>query len=176
MQRADRLQRLTAVRDRIDEVREIEEAEELEGEARSVLGHRTNRSSNGPQRAVPYRTFHVLGHDVLVGKHARGNDELTQRIARPEDLWFHARGTSGSHVVLRWDKNRDNPGPELIERVASIAAWYSGAKHSGLVPVAWTRKKYVRKPKGAAPGAVVMTREEVVIVEPRLPGKHDDDD
>ena len=117
-----------------------------------------------------YRRFVVDGGLVVfAGKNAANNDELTLRFARPNDIWLHARGSSGSHVVLRWNNPKGRPPKRALEEAAMIAAYYSGAKHSNLVPVAWTRKKYVRKPKGGAPGAVIMNREEVVMVPPKLP-------
>jgi predicted ribosome quality control (RQC) complex YloA/Tae2 family protein len=73
-------------------------------------------------------------------------------------------------VVLRWNDSKSKPPKEAIRAAASIAAYYSGAKNAKMVPVAYTLKKHVRKPKGAAVGAVVMEREEVVLVEPKLPG------
>lgn len=123
-----------------------------------------------PGTAERYRRFVVPGgHEIYVGKNAANNDELTVRFARPNDYWFHARGTSGSHVVLRWSDAKAKPPKEAIRYAASLAAYYSGARNARMVPVAYTLKKYVRKPKGAAPGAVVMEREEVVMAEPRLP-------
>lgn len=117
-----------------------------------------------------FRRFTVEGgYEVYAGKSAANNDELTLRFARPNDIWLHARGSSGSHVVLRWNDAQGRPPKRTLEEAAMIAAFYSGAKHSNLVPVAWTRKKYVRKPKGAAVGAVVMGREEVIMVRPVLP-------
>jgi hypothetical protein len=106
---------------------------------------------------------------VLVGRSNRENDELTFHVAAPADLWFHAQHVPGSHVVL---KSRGTPGyppGRILERAASVAAYFSKAKHSGLVPVIYTRRKYVRKPRGAKPGQVVCEREKTLMVEPILP-------
>ncbi len=117
-----------------------------------------------------FRRFEIVGgHEVYAGKSAANNDELTVRFARPNDYWFHARGSSGSHVVLRWNDAKTKPPKEILRQAASIAAFYSGAKNAKMVPVAYTLKKHVRKPRGAAVGAVVMEREEVILVEPKLP-------
>ncbi len=92
------------------------------------------------------------------------------RHARPYDLWLHARGVSGSHVVIRV-KGRANvpPGP-VVERAARLAAFHSKAKTSALVPVVVTPRKWVRKAKGSPPGQVVVEREaEVRIVPPEAP-------
>jgi predicted ribosome quality control (RQC) complex YloA/Tae2 family protein len=64
---------------------------------------------------------------------------------------------------------KDTPPRAVIEQAAAIAAWHSKARTSGLAPVMVTEKKYVRKPRKAPPGAVVVEREEVLMVEPALP-------
>lgn len=123
-----------------------------------------------PGTAERFRRFEVAGgHDVYAGKNAANNDELTVRFARPNDYWFHARGTSGSHVVLRWNDPKTKPPKETLRQAASIAAYYSGARGAKMVPVAYTLKKHVRKPRGSAPGSVLMEREDVLMAEPRLP-------
>lgn len=106
---------------------------------------------------------------VLVGRSNRENDELTFHAAAPTDYWFHAHRVPGSHVVLKSRGSPGSPPARILERAASVAAYYSKAKHSGLVPVIYTQRKYVRKPRGAKPGQVVCEREKMVMVEPALP-------
>lgn len=119
---------------------------------------------------LPFRVFTVDGgFEVWAGKSSKNNDLLTMKYARPDDLWFHARGSSGSHVVLRADSGQGEPGKKAKEQAASIAAYYSKMKNASMVPVAMTYKKYVRKPKGAPPGTVVIEREKVIFAEPGLP-------
>ncbi|MGA7303576.1 MAG: fibronectin-binding domain-containing protein, partial [Rhodothermales bacterium] len=89
--------------------------------------------------------------------------------ASPHDLWFHARGVGGSHVVLRVPGRKTVVGKPIKLKAAAIAAWFSSARGSGLVPVIVTDRKYVSKPKGSDPGAVRVHREEVLMVEPQLP-------
>jgi predicted ribosome quality control (RQC) complex YloA/Tae2 family protein len=89
-------------------------------------------------------------------------------VAKKEDLWFHARHVPGSHVVLQTNNAKQIP-KEAIEQTAEIAAYFSDAKTQKHAPVAYTKKKFVRKPRGAAPGAVLLEKEEVVIVTPRIP-------
>jgi predicted ribosome quality control (RQC) complex YloA/Tae2 family protein len=118
----------------------------------------------------PFRRFTVAGgFEVWVGKNSANNDELTVRHARPNDLWFHARGVGGSHVVLKTGTAAGVPGKDAIRQAAAIAAWYSKHRKAKNVPVAWTEKKYVRKPKGAPAGTVIMEREKVIMVQPMLP-------
>src|SRR5947208_10946311 len=116
-----------------------------------------------------FRNFTVIGgFRVLVGKNAKQNDELTMKIAKKEDLWFHARHVPGSHVVLQTTNSKQIP-KEAIEQAAEIAAYFSDAKTQKHAPVAYTRRKFVRKRKGSAPGEVVIEKEEVVLVTPKIP-------
>ena len=64
---------------------------------------------------------------------------------------------------------KGEPGKKAKEQAASIAAYYSKMKTAKMVPVAMTEKKYVRKPKGAPAGTVMLEREKVIFAEPRLP-------
>ncbi len=118
--------------------------------------------------SLPYREFIIDGYQVWVGKSARHNDELTLHYAGKNDLFFHARDVAGSHVILKTQGNKPVPKPTL-EKVAALAARYSRRKNDSLCPVAYTQRKYVRKPKGAPPGTVVMEREKVLLVVPGLP-------
>jgi predicted ribosome quality control (RQC) complex YloA/Tae2 family protein len=121
-----------------------------------------------------YKKFELgEGFTVYVGKNAANNDELTMRFAKPNDLWLHARGTSGSHVVLKLNKP-EKPPKHILEKAAEVAAYYSGARNAKYVPVIYTFKKFVRKPKGANIGAVVVSKEEVIMVEPKLPAGNQD--
>ena len=113
-------------------------------------------------------------HIVLVGRNDRENDFLTHRFAAPSDLWFHAQGSAGSHVILK------RPGTstprEYIERAAEIAAWFSKARNSATVPVIYTEKRYVRKPRRSKSGTAVCMRERTIFVTPSKPedsGKRD---
>lgn len=109
------------------------------------------------------------GYTVLVGRDNKENDILTLKIARPRDIWFHASQSPGSHVIiLRDDPKKAVPGEALLE-AAAIAAHYSRARHASKVPVIYTEKRHVRKPKGSAPGRVTCTREKTLFVEPGLP-------
>lgn len=114
---------------------------------------------------LPFRRMEIDGFEVWIGKNARSNDLLTQKYAYKEDLWLHARDVSGSHVVIKYKAGKPFP-PQVIEKAAQLAAWHSKRRHETLCPVIYTPKKYVRKPKGMPEGAVVVDREQVVMVEP----------
>ncbi len=124
---------------------------------------------------APFRTFTVSGgFQVWVGKSSENNDLLTLKYARPNDLWFHTRGSSGSHVVLRTGTGKGEPSRRALEETASIAAFYSKMKNAKHVPVAMTERKYVRKPRGAPAGTVTIEREKLLFVNPRLPQEADE--
>jgi predicted ribosome quality control (RQC) complex YloA/Tae2 family protein len=117
-----------------------------------------------------FRTYTVTGGwQVLVGKSNRDNDVLTHKVARPEDLWFHARQAAGSHVILKKAGTGREPEQAAILEAAAIAAHHSKAGKSRRVAVCYTEAKHVRKPRGGAPGLAIVAREKVVMVEPKLP-------
>jgi len=118
----------------------------------------------------PFRVFTVAGgYEVWVGKNNVNNDMLTMKYAKPQDLWFHVRGAGGSHTVLRVKDSQAAVPKEAIVQAAAIAAYYSKMRKAGSVPVAYCERKYVRKPRGLAAGAVVLEREKVIFVNPKLP-------
>lgn len=106
---------------------------------------------------------------VLVGRSDRENDEITFRIAAPDDIWLHSQHTAGSHVILKSRGTRANPPAAVLEAAAGIAAHYSKGRHASVVPVIYTRRKYVRKFRNAKPGQVICEREKTILAEPRLP-------
>ncbi len=137
-------------------------AEELD---RFGVGEKSDKRSQ-----LPFRIFIVEGgFEVWAGKSSENNDLLTLHHAKPNDLWFHARGSSGSHVLLKVGTGKGEPSKKAKEQAAGIAAYYSKMKTARMVPVAMTEKKYVRKPKGAPPGTVLLEREKVIFAEPSLP-------
>lgn len=152
---------------------EVERADE------AALASIEARLAPPPREAAPrtadgerarFRTYTVTGGwQVLVGKSNRDNDALTHKVARPGDLWFHARQAAGSHVVLRKAGTGREPDRAAILEAAAIAAYHSKAGRSGRVAVCYTEARHVRKPRGAAPGLAVVSREKVVMVQPRLP-------
>ncbi|MDH7600671.1 MAG: NFACT family protein [Armatimonadota bacterium] len=107
------------------------------------------------------------GWEILYGETAEANDYLTQKIAKPNDIWMHARSIKGAHVVVRTAGKSSGVPKSVIERAALIAALNSEARHSNLVPVDYTFRKYVRKPRGSPPGFVVYRNEKTVDVSPR---------
>lgn len=147
----------------LPELTDIKQLEEML-RALKEIGSKSE-SKNLP--SSPFRVF-VLSNafTLYVGRNAQNNDQLTGKFAKPNDLWMHARGVSGSHAILRGPK--DIP-KKILEEAAGITAYFSQSRKGSFVPVAYALKKYIRKPKGAGPGSVLMEREEVILVEPKLP-------
>ncbi len=104
---------------------------------------------------------------VLAGKSDADNDFLSLKVAGPKDYWFHVRGMSGSHVILRAKPNEE-PDRETLKRAAAVAAFHSKARKGGIVAVSCTRARYVTKPRGANPGSVRIRKESVFKVYPDL--------
>lgn len=142
---------------------------ELEARTEQHVPMRRQGSPPGAEQEEPrqpYRRYTSCGGlEIRVGKSAADNDELTFHASSPDDVWLHAGGVSGSHVVLRWTQEGPPPAADL-EEAAMLAAWHSQARGSAVVPVTWTRRRYVRKARRSAPGSVVVSRAETVFARP----------
>lgn len=115
--------------------------------------------------AKPFRRFmSEAGDAILVGRNSRENEELTFGLARSHDLWLHASGTSGSHVVLRLEKGAEIRKESLLD-AATLALQYSDLRKSGQGEVLYTYRKHVRKPRGAKPGLVTITQDKHLYVK-----------
>jgi predicted ribosome quality control (RQC) complex YloA/Tae2 family protein len=121
--------------------------------------------SRGRAKAAPRRPYIEYlgsgGAKIWVGRGAADNDRLTTKIARPHDLWMHARGYAGAHVVVALGKGAECP-PELLLDAATLAVHHSDARGADFAEVTWSERRYVRKPKGSAPGKVAVDRERVL--------------
>ncbi|RKZ31300.1 hypothetical protein DRQ33_07175, partial [bacterium] len=105
------------------------------------------------------------GFVILVGRSAEANNRLTFHIAHKEDIWLHAESVKGAHTVIKL-AGRNNVSEKALIEAASLAAFYSDAKHASLVPVVYTRRKYVHPIKGKV-GQVRLDRGETIFVKPR---------
>ena len=165
-ERADRAEQLLAELRAVDTLDGIKR---FRDEKEAALAPFVEREDADVDR-FPYRRFDLGdGFEVWVGRNARQNHELTFHAAQKYDLWLHAREVPGAHTVLHLPNRDAEPGRPRIRVAAAIAAHFSKAKGSALVPVIVTERKYVTSPTGADPGVVRVDREEVVLVEPGLP-------
>lgn len=177
-----RLQRLRRRRERLVALRERADLggglspEQLETEMRREGLPVALESPHAAREGVRPRLERVRmlvgsdGTSILVGRSARDNHRLTFKLAGPEDFWFHVLGCTGAHVVVRNEARQARPSSTTLIEAAAVAAWYSEARHQQQADVQWTRRKYVRKPRGAPSGTVVVKRCETVRVRPALPG------
>lgn len=125
------------------------------------------RDGGGISGALNYTS--ADGLEILVGRSAKGNDRVTFKLAGPEDFWLHAAGMAGSHVVVRNPDRLATLPPKTLEQAAGLAAWYSKGRRSTSVDVHLTRRKWLKKPKGGAPGLVTLKRFETVLARPLPP-------
>ncbi len=114
------------------------------------------------------RYYSPEGFEILVGETSTSNDYLTTRVAHTNDIWLHVRAAPSAHTVIRTHGKPDQVPRTVLEYAAQICALHSANKHSSLVSVDYTLKRYVRKPRGSAPGAADYTKEVTIDVAPGL--------
>lgn len=147
-----------------DDFAAVESALAELGVRRSDRSAPTAAKRSRKRALLEYRT--ALGSRIVVGRSPAENAELTFRFARPNDLWFHARGVPGAHVILAREDHAPPPD-EDVRDAASLAALHSRAKASALVDVDYTLRKHVRKQRAAPPGLVWYTQARTIAVPPK---------
>lgn len=130
-------------------------------------GYMRDRHRRGPKRKKPTRPALLCytsseGVQVYVGKNNTQNEYLTNRLASSSDTWLHTKDIPGSHVVIRGGEF----GDATLEEAAMLAAHYSQAKESSMVPVDYTLVRHVRKPNGAKPGFVIYDNQKTLFITP----------
>lgn len=100
---------------------------------------------------------------VLVGRNNKENDYLTLKLALKNDIWFHVKSMSGSHVILKTSNKMIND--EILYKCAKLAVEHSKAKNSSNVPVDFCLVKNVKKPNGAKPGMVIYNNNKTIYVK-----------
>ena len=139
-------------------------------EITTLLPRKTTRADALPR--LPYREYTLAtGVRIIVGRDGADNDHTTFKFARSYELWFHAQQCPGSHVVMKFPNKSFEPSKLEIEEAAAVAAYFSKARKDSLVPVIYTQKRYVRKPRKAGPGLVTVEREKSVMVPPCKPSR-----
>lgn len=154
------------LRQKLATLEEAESTDRLQQALETGSSSGGRASGNGKkkkEKTPPFRTIPISDRVTLyIGRNSANNEKLTFGFAKPDDIWLHARGASGSHCVL---KGAAMHHTSEIQRAAEIAAWHSSAKHSELVPVICTQKKYLKKDR-KTPGNVIIEREQVLMVKP----------
>lgn len=124
------------------------------------------------------KPFHYVSSDgfhMYVGKNNYQNEELTFKVANGGDLWFHAKQTPGSHVIVKTEGNQDIPDG-TYEEAARLAAYYSSARTSSKVDIDYTRRSNLKKTPGGAPGFVIYHTNYSMTIEPDIQGIEEVDD
>ncbi|MEP5614079.1 MAG: NFACT RNA binding domain-containing protein [Cyclobacteriaceae bacterium] len=158
----EKQQKIESLNQQIVKLEEVENSKELKQFLHSASVGKTKEKT---EKIKPYHEFKKDDWIILVGRNAKANDELTLKVATKNDLWLHAKDVSGSHVVIK-EKPGQNFPIHIIEYAAGLAAFNSKRKTDSLCPVIYTPKKFVRKSKGSLPGAVIVEKEEVLMIEP----------
>jgi predicted ribosome quality control (RQC) complex YloA/Tae2 family protein len=148
-----------------EKIGELENITDLKQLRKNQEGGADSKERERKKTPVPYHEFEWKGFRIWVGKNAQSNDVLTLKYSYKEDLWLHVKDVSGSHVLIKHQAGKNFP-KDVIERAAQLAAYNSKRKNESLCPVIVTPKKFVRKRKGDPPGAVIVEREEVIMVRP----------
>jgi predicted ribosome quality control (RQC) complex YloA/Tae2 family protein len=165
----DELTSWSALQERIACCSSLKELEKFQTQLidKNILQSESDRKPDRQNLSYSFNRL-LLGKkwEIFIGKNAKNNDLLTFQFARKFDLWFHAQGVPGSHVIIHLPDRGQHPPPQIIEQVASIAAYNSNAQHSSTVPVNYTEVRYVRKPRKAPPGTVVISNEKTIFVKP----------
>jgi predicted ribosome quality control (RQC) complex YloA/Tae2 family protein len=154
----------------------MESVRALRREVGAASGANTTDETSSPKRgsrpktaskaAGPHRRVGLgEGWEVLLGTSASGNARVTFDLAQADDIWLHARGVPGAHVILR--TNGTTPPDQVLARAAELAAWHSASRTSGAVEVDITLRRYVKKIPNAPPGLVRYSNERTVRVAPR---------
>ncbi len=140
-----------------DIIQMLQERGHWQGKKRKRIG--------GAGKQGPLRLVSRDGYVLWIGRNSRQNEKLTFKTANSQDIWLHARGAPGAHVVIRNDGRRI--GDDLILAAAALAAHYSQKRNDKHVLVDYTRVKFVKAIKGAGPGMVSYRNEKTVTVQPR---------
>lgn len=160
---------------RLDAGTTIEQVIKIRGEAEALLGMRPAKDNAGQavkkkarrdEKQIGRKFISTDGFEIVVGRNDRDNDQLTFRVARPQDVWLHAADYPGSHVIIRNPDRQAVPHRTIIE-AAELAAFYSTAKRESKVGVHYTQRKFISKPPRSKPGLVRLSSFKTLMVEPR---------
>lgn len=142
------------------DIKEIRQELRDNGYIKKIKG---SKGKTSQKKSKPLHFISSDGYDIYVGKNNYQNDELTLKFAKPKDIWLHTKKIPGSHVIVVY-KGETFPDTTLTE-AAMLAAYYSKAQGSPMVPVDYTEKKNIKKPNGAKPGMVIYETNKTAYVD-----------
>lgn len=149
----------------LDQLRLTKEKLQNAENLKQLKPYKKEQTTTDSNQDLPYKLFTVDGYSILVGKHAESNEKLLNYFSDKNDIWLHAKDVSGSHVIIKVKKGKDLP-TQVLEKGASLAAYYSKNRKQNLVTVMYTLRKFVRKIKGAEKGHVTVSNEKTLLVKP----------
>lgn len=148
---------LLRLKEDLEKIQSISSLKELKAYLKPNVNKEPSKAVELKKEGVFKKFFSKEGFEILVGTSAKNNDRLTFTIAKGNDLFFHAAGTSGAHVIVKIGKKQ--PNPSTLDEAALLAIHYSKNKHSGKREVYETECKFVRKAKGKE-GAVFLMQKK----------------
>ncbi len=169
--REEQLQELLEFRENGVEGRELLFEKRLEEIASGNTKPTQNQSRAKDEKKHPFRHYTYKGYDIFAGRTSTDNDQLSTRFAKPSDVWFHAVGYAGSHVIIRRKKNDPWPPEEIINIAGGISVFFSKAKNTSYAEVHVTEARFVRKPRHAPAGLVTAERCKTIKMNPIDPQK-----
>jgi predicted ribosome quality control (RQC) complex YloA/Tae2 family protein len=125
------------------------------------------KRAGGPVSSQPLRYYSPQGFEIVVGRNARQNEQVTFDLAKGEDLWLHARGAPGAHVVIR--SGGQAVSAETLRMAAQLAAYYSKLVGERVATVIVTPRRFISRAPGGRPGQVLVRQEETITVPALLP-------
>lgn len=162
------LEHLESIRTSLDIALDEDDLVEVREELMEY-GYLRRKGSSGKKKKIVSRPFHYRssdGFDIYVGKNNFQNDELSFKFASGNDWWFHAKGQTGSHVIVK--SNGEELPDRTFEEAARLAAFYSKGRQAPKVEIDYTQKKNLKKPNGAKPGFVIYHTNYSMIAEPKI--------
>jgi predicted ribosome quality control (RQC) complex YloA/Tae2 family protein len=155
---------LSAARTRDDLIAVRQEMASSFAPKRKPAGKKKRSRADGPRPVTPQvDRAEFRGHAILIGRNNVGNDRIVKELSAPDDLWLHAQGIPGSHVLVKRAAGKEIPR-EVVEEAARLAVFHSKARGSQNVPVFLAEARHVSKFKGAKPGLVRIAKFSTVLV------------
>ncbi len=167
------LTHLESIRTALDIAETEEDLKDIRREMQDFgfLKHQTSggNKASSQRKSQPYHFVSSDGYDIYVGKNNYQNEEVSFKIADGGDMWFHAKGVAGSHVIVKTHGENEKTLPDRVFiEAARLAAWFSSHKTDAKVEVDYTQRKNLKKVPNAAPGFVIYHQNWSITVSPGL--------
>lgn len=166
----DELNYLDSIKNSLQSAQTLEDLQDvrLELETAGYVKAKLTKQNKKQKKEPEHKPLilHYGDIELLVGKNNVQNDYVTTKLARNNDVWFHAKDIPGSHVIIRNHMAQRELSQEVLDFAAHLAAYFSKSRQSALVPVDYTLKRYVHKPNGAKPGRVIYENQKTIYITP----------